>query len=166
MKHRRLGTSSVNVVKHREAEPGAVTLTSRGRCPGLIITAVTQEDVTPTASSLTSEAASLLSLSSEAELQPLALRVQEEGAEPTAHVVIGQEPDIELRELESHRELVMQLVDNVQELEEDGCEAAVLARVVQIAPVIEPVAPHHPLLLYQGAETLQSPVEGVKAELS
>ena len=48
----------------------------------------------------------------------------------------------------------MQLVDNVQELEEEGREASVLGGVVEIAPVVEPVPEGHPLLLDQNSETL------------
>ena len=59
----------------------------------------------------------------------------------------------------------MQLVDDVEELEEDRGEAAVGA-VAEVASLVEPVPEGQPLLLYQGAETLQSPVVGVKAQLS
>ena len=58
----------------------------------------------------------------------------------------------------------MQLVDNVKELEEDRGETAVGA-VAKVAPLVEPVTKGQPLLLYQGAETLQGPVVGVKAQL-
>ena len=54
-------------------------------------------------------------------------------------MVVGQEPDVEPRKLECHGELVVQLVDNVQELEEDGGESTVLTSVVKVAPMIEPV---------------------------
>ena len=80
----------------------------------------------------------LLLLSRQSQLHSLQLGVQQECSEPAAHVVVGQEPDIELRELECHGELVVKLVDNVKELEEDWSEAAVLARVVKVAPVVEP----------------------------
>ena len=59
----------------------------------------------------------------------------------------------------------MQLVDDVEELEEHGGEAAV-AGVPEVAPLVEPVTEGQPLLLYKSAETLQSPVVGVEAQLS
>ena len=80
-------------------------------------------------------------------------------------MVIGQEPDIELRELKGHRKLIVQLVNNVQKLEKDGGEAAVLAGIIQIAPVVESVAKVDPFLLNQGPEALDGSVEGVQTEL-
>ena len=58
----------------------------------------------------------------------------------------------------------MQLVDDVKELEEDRGETTVGA-VAKVAPLVEPVTKGQPLLFYQGAETLQGPVVGVKAQL-
>ncbi len=48
----------------------------------------------------------------------------------------------------------MQLVDNVEELQEDGGEAAVLVGAAEAAPVVEPVTKGQPLLLHQHAESL------------
>ncbi len=48
----------------------------------------------------------------------------------------------------------MELVDNVQELEEDGREAAVLVGTVQAAAVVESVPKGQPLLLHQNTESL------------
>ena len=80
-------------------------------------------------------------------------------------MVIGKEPDIELRELKGHRKLIVQLVNNVQKLEKDGGEAAVLAGIVQVTPVVEPMAKVDPFLLDQGPEALDGSVEGVQTEL-
>ena len=81
-------------------------------------------------------------------------------------MVIGKEPDIELRELKGHRKLIVQLVNNVQKLEKDGGEAAVLTGIIQVAPVVEPMAKVDPFLLNQGPEALDGSVEGVQTELS
>ena len=50
-------------------------------------------------------------------------------------MVIGQEPDVELRKLKGHGKLIVELMDNVKELEEDGGEAIILAGVVKVAPI-------------------------------
>ena len=55
--------------------------------------------------------------------------------------------EIVMGELKSHGELVYQLVYNVKELQEDGQEARVLGRVVEVASQVEPVPERHPLLL-------------------
>ena len=59
----------------------------------------------------------------------------------------------------------MQLVDDVEELQENRGEATIGA-VTKVAPLVEPVTKGQPLLFYEGAETLQGPVVGVKAQLS
>ena len=48
--------------------------------------------------------------------------------------MIGEEPDVELRKLKGHGKLIVELMDNVKELEEDGGEAIILAGVVKVAP--------------------------------
>lgn len=53
----------------------------------------------------------------------------------------------------------------VQELQEDGCEAAALAAGTQVAPLAELVAEGQPLFLQQHLETFQSPVEGIAQQL-
>ena len=58
----------------------------------------------------------------------------------------------------------MELVDDVKELQEDRGEASIGA-VAKVAPLVEPVTEGQPLLLYEGAESLQGPVVGVKAKL-
>ena len=58
----------------------------------------------------------------------------------------------------------MELVDDVKELQEDRGEATIGA-VPKVAPLVEPVTKGQPLLFYQGAEALQGPVVGVKAQL-
>ena len=55
--------------------------------------------------------------------------------------------EIVMGELKSHGELVYQLVNNVKKLQEDGQEARVLGRVVEVASQVEPVPERHPLLL-------------------
>ena len=103
---------------------------STRRCPsGLIITTSSLAILT---SSPSSEAVFLLS--NEAKFNSLKFRIKEKGSEPTAHVVVGQEPDIELRKLKGHGKLIVELMDNVKELEEDGGEAIILAGVVKVAP--------------------------------
>lgn len=57
------------------------------------------------------------------------------------------------------------LVHTVQELQENGREAAALAAGTQVAALAELVAEGQPLLLQQHLETLQSPVEGVAEQL-
>lgn len=49
----------------------------------------------------------------------------------------------------------------VQELQEDGREAAALAAGTQVAPLAELVAKGEPLFLQQHLETLQRPVERI-----
>ena len=51
---------------------------------------------------------------------------------------------------------------NIQELEEDGGEAAVLAGAVEAGAMVEPVAKSQPLLLNQNAETLHKPIRNIK----
>ena len=80
-------------------------------------------------------------------------------------MVIGKEPDIELRELKGHRKLIVQLVNNVQKLEKDGGEAAVLAGIIQVTPMVESMAKVDPFLLNQGPEALDGSVEGVQTKL-
>lgn len=53
----------------------------------------------------------------------------------------------------------------VQELQEDGCEAAALAAGAQVAALAELVAEGKPLFLQQHLETLQSPVERIAEQL-
>ena len=50
-------------------------------------------------------------------------------------MVIREEPDVELRKLKGHGKLIVELMDNVKELEEDGGEAIILAGVVKVAPI-------------------------------
>lgn len=57
------------------------------------------------------------------------------------------------------------LVNTVQELKENRCEAAALAAGTQVATLAELVAKGQPLFLQQHLETLQSPVEGVTEQL-
>ncbi len=57
------------------------------------------------------------------------------------------------------------LVHTVQELQEDGREAAALAAGTQVAPLAELVAEGQPLFLQQHLKTLQSPVERVAQQL-
>ena len=63
--------------------------------------------------------------------------------------------EVELWELEGHGELSVELVDNVQELEEDGGEAAVLAGAVEAAAMVEPVPKGQPFLLDEDTESLE-----------
>ena len=67
--------------------------------------------------------------------------------------------------LKGHWELVEELVDDVQELEEDGSEATVLAGVIQVTPVVEPVPVTGPLLLQESPEPGDSSVVRVQTEL-
>merc|ERR1719320_2421587 len=55
--------------------------------------------------------------------------------------------------LKGHGKLIMQLVNNVEELEEERSETRVLARVVNVAPMVEPVPEGNPFFLYESAET-------------
>lgn len=57
------------------------------------------------------------------------------------------------------------LVHTVQELQEDGREAAALAAGAQVAALAELVAKGKPLFLQQHLETLQSAVEGITEQL-
>ena len=57
------------------------------------------------------------------------------------------------------------LVHTIQELQEDGSEAAALAAGTQVAPLAELVAKGQPLFLQQHLETLQSPVERIAQQL-
>lgn len=57
------------------------------------------------------------------------------------------------------------LVHTVQELQEDGREAAALAAGAQVAALAELVAKGQPLFLQQDLEALQGPVEGVAQQL-
>ena len=57
------------------------------------------------------------------------------------------------------------LVHAVQELQEDGREAAALAAGTQVAPLAELVAEREPLLLQQHLKPLQSAVEGIAEQL-
>lgn len=57
------------------------------------------------------------------------------------------------------------LVHTVQELQEDGREAAALAAGTQVAPLAELVAEGKPLFLQQHLKTLQSPVERIAEQL-
>lgn len=57
------------------------------------------------------------------------------------------------------------LVHAVQELQEDGREAAALAAGAQVAALAELVAEGQPLFLQQHLETLQSPVERIAEQL-
>lgn len=57
------------------------------------------------------------------------------------------------------------LVHTIQELQEDGREAAALAAGTQVAPLAELVAKGQPLLLQQHLKTLQSPVERIAQQL-
>lgn len=57
------------------------------------------------------------------------------------------------------------LVDTVQELQEDGGEAAALAAQRLRPPVAEPVAERQPLLLHQQPEAVERPVVGVGQQL-
>lgn len=57
------------------------------------------------------------------------------------------------------------LVHTVQELQEDGREAAALAAGTQVAPLAELVAERQPLFLQQHLKTLQSPVERIAQQL-
>lgn len=63
------------------------------------------------------------------------------------------------------RVLTSHLVHAVQELQEDGREAAALAAGAQVAALAELVAEGKPLFLQQHLETLQSPVERVAEQL-
>ena len=60
---------------------------------------------------------------------------------------------------------MLHLVDTVQELQEDGREAAALAAGAQVAALAEFVAEGEPLFLQQHLEALQSPVEGIAEQL-
>lgn len=57
------------------------------------------------------------------------------------------------------------LVDAVQELQEDGGEAAALAAQRLRPPVAEPVSERQPLLLNQQPETVEGPVVRVRQQL-
>lgn len=57
------------------------------------------------------------------------------------------------------------LVHTIQELQENGCEAAALAAGTQIASLTELMAKGQPLFLQQHLETLQSPVERITQQL-
>ena len=57
------------------------------------------------------------------------------------------------------------LVHAVQELEEDGGEAAALAAGREVAALAELVAEGEPVLLQQHLEALQGPVERVAQQL-
>lgn len=57
------------------------------------------------------------------------------------------------------------LVHAVQELQEDGREAAALAAGAQVAALAELVAEGKPLFLQQHLETLQSSVERIAEQL-
>lgn len=61
--------------------------------------------------------------------------------------------------------LKLHLVHAVQELQEDGSEAAALAAGTQVAPLAELVAEGEPLLLQQHLKALQSPVERITQQL-
>ena len=60
---------------------------------------------------------------------------------------------------------MLHLVHAVQELQEDGCEAAALAAGTQVAPLAELVAKGEPLFLQQHLKALQSPVERITQQL-
>ena len=107
----------------------------------------------------------LFLLVTEAALEALELRVEEERAEPAGDMVVGQKLEVELGEFEGHGKLGVQLVDNVEELEEDGGEAGVRAGVVDVAAVIEPMSEGDPLLLDQGLKAVQRSVIRVKTQL-
>lgn len=57
------------------------------------------------------------------------------------------------------------LVDTVQELQEDGGEAAALAAQSLRPPVAEPVAERQPLFLHQQPEAVEGPVVGIRQQL-
>lgn len=57
------------------------------------------------------------------------------------------------------------LVDTVQELQEDGGEAAALAAQRLRPPVAESVPERQPLLLHQQPEAVEGPVVGVRQQL-
>lgn len=57
------------------------------------------------------------------------------------------------------------LVHAVQELQEDGREAAALAAGTQVAPLAKLVAKRQPLFLQQHLKTLQSSVERIAQQL-
>lgn len=53
----------------------------------------------------------------------------------------------------------------VEELQEDGCEAAALAAGGQVTALAELVSERQPFLLHQDLEALQRPVERVTEQL-
>jgi len=57
------------------------------------------------------------------------------------------------------------LVHTVQELQEDGREAAALAAGTQVAPLAELVAKGQPLFLQQHLKTFQGPIERIAQQL-
>jgi len=56
-------------------------------------------------------------------------------------------------------------VEAVQELQEDGREAAAMAAGAQVAPLAELVSKGEPFLLQQHLEALQGPIEGITQQL-
>ena len=78
-----------------------------------------------------------------------------------------QEAKVKVVELEGHGKLAVQLVDQVEELQEDGrVGGRALRRGVQRRPVREAVAEGQPVLLHQHAEAVQRPVVRVQAQLN
>merc|ERR1719315_18264 len=129
----------------------------------LLVTRLVFCCVSSTCSSITQ--GTFLFLLSEATLRPLQLRVKQECSEPAGHVVVGKKLQVEIGELEGHGKLIVQLVNNVKKLEEKRSKAGVLAGVVNVAPVVEPVPEGKPLFFYECAETFKSSVVRIKTKL-
>lgn len=70
----------------------------------------------------------------DAALHALQLAVEQVGAEATRHRVVGEETQVVVVKLERHRELALQLVHHVQELEECRGKRAGLRGRVQVTP--------------------------------
>ena len=91
--------------------------------------------------------------------------IEQESAESTRDVMIGDKLQVKLIEFETLRELPMQLVHQIEKLEENRSVTRSLRCSIQITTMRKSMTESQPLLLHEHPESFQRPVVGIHADL-